>query len=193
MAVRRLDRTTGERVKVRFISGDDECAAQTPNADGPVAARNAQQMRIRPLRRFPMAFGWLARRGNAATARWVKTVMKNPEIRRDAVRVLRGVEAEPLLMLNAAECLPSLNRPALVVWASGDRVMPPRHGRRLAGLLPQAAGRDERQRHAHPAGPASQARPDDPGVPPTHPAQPATDGSPHDQWRPGPEPRNSGG
>ena len=26
---------------------------------------------------------------------------------------------------------------ALVVWAAGDRVMPPEHGRRLAELLPQ--------------------------------------------------------
>lgn len=33
--------------------------------------------------------------------------------------------------------LPRFTRPALVVWASGDRVMPPEHGRRLAALLPQ--------------------------------------------------------
>ena len=40
------------------------------------------------------------------------------------------------LMLDAAERLPSFERPALVVWASQDRVMPPEHGRRLAELLP---------------------------------------------------------
>ena len=39
-------------------------------------------------------------------------------------------------MLDAAERLPGFNRSALVVWASGDRVMPPEHGRRLAELLP---------------------------------------------------------
>ena len=39
-------------------------------------------------------------------------------------------------MLDAAERLPSFERPALVVWASQDRVMPPEHGRRLAELLP---------------------------------------------------------
>ena len=33
--------------------------------------------------------------------------------------------------------LPGFNHPALVVWAAGDRVMPPEHGRRLAELLPQ--------------------------------------------------------
>jgi pimeloyl-ACP methyl ester carboxylesterase len=40
-------------------------------------------------------------------------------------------------MLDAAERLPSFERPALVVWATQDRVMPPEHGRRLAELLPQ--------------------------------------------------------
>ncbi|MGN6680175.1 MAG: alpha/beta fold hydrolase, partial [Streptosporangiaceae bacterium] len=35
-----------------------------------------------------------------------------------------------------AERLPSFNLPVLVVWARGDRVMPPEHGRRLAALFP---------------------------------------------------------
>jgi pimeloyl-ACP methyl ester carboxylesterase len=96
-----------------------------------------QQMRLRTLRRLPIAFGWLTIRGDAATARWMKPVMKQPEIRRDAVRTLRAAGADTHLMLEAARCLQSFNRPALVVWASGDRVMPPEHGRRLADLLPQ--------------------------------------------------------
>lgn len=96
-----------------------------------------QQMRLRPLRRLPLAFGWLTMRGDAATARWMKPVLKRREIRRDAVRVLRGIAAERHLMLDAADGLPGFHRPALVVWASHDRVMPPEHGRRLAELLPQ--------------------------------------------------------
>jgi pimeloyl-ACP methyl ester carboxylesterase len=96
-----------------------------------------QQMRLRPLRRLPLAFGWLTMRGDAATARWIKPVLKQREIRRDTVRVLRGIAAERRLMLEAAERLPRFERPALVVWASQDRVMPPEHGRRLAELLPQ--------------------------------------------------------
>jgi pimeloyl-ACP methyl ester carboxylesterase len=95
-----------------------------------------QQMRLRMIRRLPIAFGWLTKRGDAATARWTKPVMKQPEIRRDAVRMLRAAAADTNLLLAAAECLPSFDRPALVVWASGDRVMPPEHGRRLAELLP---------------------------------------------------------
>jgi pimeloyl-ACP methyl ester carboxylesterase len=96
-----------------------------------------QQMRLRMVRRLPIAFGWLTKRGDAATARWMKPVLKQPEIRRDTVRVLRAIKADPNLLLEAAESLPGFNRPALVVWAAGDRVMPPEHGGRLADLLPQ--------------------------------------------------------
>lgn len=95
------------------------------------------QMRLRLLRRLPIAFGWLTMRGDRATARWIEPVLKQPEIRRDAVRVLRAIAAERNLMLEAAESLPRFDRPALVVWAREDRVMPPEHGRRLADLLPQ--------------------------------------------------------
>src|SRR6266540_7108549 len=67
----------------------------------------------------------------------MKPVMEQKEIRGDTVRALRAVFADTRLMVRAAECLPGFDRPALVVWARGDRVMPPEHGRRLAGLLPQ--------------------------------------------------------
>ncbi|MFF2512024.1 alpha/beta fold hydrolase [Streptomyces sp. NPDC058086] len=96
-----------------------------------------QQMRLRPLRRMPVAFGWLTLRGDAATARWIRPVLERPEIRRDAVRTLRAAAADTGLLLAAAERLPGFDRPALVVWARGDRVMPPEHGRRLATLLPR--------------------------------------------------------
>jgi pimeloyl-ACP methyl ester carboxylesterase len=95
-----------------------------------------QQMRLRAVRRLPIAFGWLTKRGDAATARWMKPVLTRPEIRRDTVRILRAASAESGLLVEAAERLPGFDRPALVVWASQDRVMPPEHGRRLAKLLP---------------------------------------------------------
>ncbi len=97
-----------------------------------------QQMRLRPLRRLPNAFGWLTQRGDAATARWLKPVLTQRSIRRDTVRMLRAVFADKNLLVRAAERLPGFGGPALIVWAKGDRVMPPEHGRRLAGLLPQA-------------------------------------------------------
>jgi pimeloyl-ACP methyl ester carboxylesterase len=74
-----------------------------------------QQMRARIVRRLPIAFGWLTLRGDAATARWMKPVLTQPEIRRDAVRMLRAVGPDTHLLLEAAEHLPSFKRPALVV------------------------------------------------------------------------------
>ncbi|GAA4601945.1 alpha/beta hydrolase [Actinoallomurus liliacearum] len=94
-----------------------------------------QQMRLRPIRRLPLAFGWLTKRGDAATARWMRPLLTRPDIRRDTVRVLRAAAADTGFLLTAAERLPDVDRPALVVWASADRVMPPEHGRRLADLL----------------------------------------------------------
>jgi pimeloyl-ACP methyl ester carboxylesterase len=96
-----------------------------------------QQMRLRAVRRLPIAFGWLTMRGDAATVRWMKPVLTQPEIRRDAVRMLRAAAADPHLLVETAERLPGFNHAALVIWATGDRVMPPEHGRRLAEILPQ--------------------------------------------------------
>jgi pimeloyl-ACP methyl ester carboxylesterase len=97
-----------------------------------------QQLRLRAARRLPIAFGWLTKRGDAATARWVRPAMLQPDISRDAVRLLRAAGADRHLLLRVAEQLPRFDRPALVIWASEDRVMPLAHGRRLAALLPQS-------------------------------------------------------
>ena len=97
-----------------------------------------QQMRIRPLRRLPITFGWLTKHGDAATARWLRPALTQPGIRRDTVRMLRTVFTDKHLLAAAARRLPSFTRPALIVWAASDRVMPPSHGRRLAELIPQA-------------------------------------------------------
>jgi pimeloyl-ACP methyl ester carboxylesterase len=97
-----------------------------------------QQLRVKPVRRLPIAFGWLTKRGDATTARWVKPVLQQAAIRRDTVRVLRAIWAQRGLLLETAERLGTFDRPSLVVWAQRDRVMPPDHGRRLAEILPQA-------------------------------------------------------
>jgi pimeloyl-ACP methyl ester carboxylesterase len=97
-----------------------------------------QQLRLRAARRMPFAFGWLTKRGDAATRRWLTPVLTRQDIRRDTVRVLRAIGAQPALLVTAATPLAEFDRPALVVWASEDRVMPPEHARRLVELLPQA-------------------------------------------------------
>lgn len=95
-----------------------------------------QQLRLRPVRRLPIAFGWLTKRGDAATAGWIRPVLASQAIRRDTVRMLRAIDGRTVAEATAA--LRSFHRPALVVWAAEDRVMPPEHGRRLAELLPDA-------------------------------------------------------
>src|SRR5689334_10446351 len=96
-----------------------------------------QQMRLRAVRRLPIAFGWLTKRGDAVTARWIRPLLSQAAIRRDTVRVLRAAAAAPGILLEVAERLPAFDRPALVIWAGEDRVMPPEHGERLAALLPK--------------------------------------------------------
>jgi len=96
-----------------------------------------QQMRLRPVRRLPIAFGWLTKRGDAVAARWMRPVLTQAGIRRDTVRVLRAIAVNRGLLVTAAERLPEFKHPALVVWAREDRVMPPEHGARLAALLPE--------------------------------------------------------
>jgi hypothetical protein len=75
-----------------------------------------QQMRLKPVRRLPIAFGWLTKREDAATARWMKPVLTQRGVRRDTVRTLRAAAANGRsLPQKAAESLPRFDRPALVI------------------------------------------------------------------------------
>jgi pimeloyl-ACP methyl ester carboxylesterase len=98
----------------------------------------AQPMRLRALRRLPLALGWMAKRPvpHEITDAWLRPLLTQRKIRRDLLKYLHNYNKGDLLA--AAECLRSFDRPALVIWAAEDRVMPPAHGRRLAALLPHA-------------------------------------------------------
>ncbi|MEU8712263.1 alpha/beta hydrolase [Streptomyces sp. NPDC048663] len=96
-----------------------------------------QQMRLKAVRRLPIAFGWLTRRGDADTLRWAGPVMRRSDIRRDTVRALRALAADTAVLERATDRLRGFERPALVIWASEERVMPLAHGRRLSELLPR--------------------------------------------------------
>jgi pimeloyl-ACP methyl ester carboxylesterase len=95
-----------------------------------------QQMRVRMVRRLPIAFGWLTKRGDAVTARCMAPVLHQREIRRDIVRTLRAARVDADRLRTASAAMSAFTGPALVVWAAEDRVMPPAHGRRLADLMP---------------------------------------------------------
>ncbi len=124
-----------------------------------------QQMRLRPVRRLPIAFGWLTKRGDAATARWMKPVLTRPEIRRDTVRMLRAAAADTALPDRGGRTPAGLrpSRPGrLGQRGPGDAA----RARPAPGRAPpaRAAGRGGRQLHAHPPGPARQARPGHQGL-----------------------------
>ena len=98
----------------------------------------AQTLRFRPLRRLPMTFGWMAKRPipDDLVARWIHGLRTDTAIRRDVRRYVRTSDLDGFE--RAAERLRTFARPALVLWAAEDRVMPVEHGRRLAALLPDA-------------------------------------------------------
>jgi pimeloyl-ACP methyl ester carboxylesterase len=97
-----------------------------------------QALRIRPLRRLPIAFGWMSKRPlpDELLDRWLRPLQTSGGVRRDLRRY--ATSARRGEMLEVCERLRGFARPALVVWTPEDRVQRPEHGRRLAELLPDA-------------------------------------------------------
>lgn len=97
----------------------------------------ALALRVRPLRRLPLTFGWMAKRpiSHEMLDAWLRPLQTCRGVRRDLTKFIRTSTKED--MLAAAERLRCFDRPALVVWAPEDRVNPPAHGQRWADLLPQ--------------------------------------------------------
>ncbi|MER5894061.1 alpha/beta hydrolase [Streptomyces sp. NPDC001876] len=95
-------------------------------------------LKLKPLRRLPMTWGWMSKRPvpDEVMDAWFQPLWTSTEIRRDLRAYVLGVPPEDEL-LRWAEGLRAFDRPALVVWATEDKVMPLDHGRRLAELLPQ--------------------------------------------------------
>jgi pimeloyl-ACP methyl ester carboxylesterase len=95
-------------------------------------------LRFRPMRRLPIAYGWLV---NAPIDRdaedsYVLPVLTRGEIRRDVRKLLRGLD--PAYTLDAAAKLAHWDRPALIAWSANDRFFPTEHAERLAKLIPGA-------------------------------------------------------
>ena len=96
-----------------------------------------QQMRVRAVRRTPLTFGLMTNRPipHDVLDDWLKPLQTQKAIRRDLTKYLRSVDKRKLA--DNAAGLRHFDRPALIVWAAEDRVMPLEHGRRLAALLPR--------------------------------------------------------
>jgi pimeloyl-ACP methyl ester carboxylesterase len=95
-----------------------------------------QQLRVRPLRRSPLTFGLMTKRPipHDMFDGWLEPLQTQKAIRRDLTKYLRAVDRQEFT--RNAERLRDFDRPALVVWAAEDRVMPAEHGRRLAEHQP---------------------------------------------------------
>jgi pimeloyl-ACP methyl ester carboxylesterase len=91
------------------------------------------------LRRLPMTFGPMSKRPvpRDVMDRWFSPALEQREVRRDLRKYVLSAAQGRRDLLAAAETLRSFDRPALVAWASEDRLMPREHGRRLAELLPR--------------------------------------------------------
>jgi pimeloyl-ACP methyl ester carboxylesterase len=95
-----------------------------------------QSLRIRPLRRLPIAYGWMSKRvSQDLLDEWLHPLFTQRAIRRDLKKFIHA--GEPSLVATATERLRDFDHPTLVVWSREDRVMPRDHGRRLVELLPQ--------------------------------------------------------
>jgi pimeloyl-ACP methyl ester carboxylesterase len=91
------------------------------------------------LRRLPITYGPLSKRPvpREVMDRWFGPISEQREIRRDLRKYVRSAARGRRELLATMDKLPGFNRPALIAWATEDRLMPPEHGRRLAELLPQ--------------------------------------------------------
>jgi len=95
-------------------------------------------LRLRPLRRLPIAYGWLTTGpiDRDAEDSYVLPVLTRGGIRRDVRKLLGGLD--PAYTLDAAAKLASWDRPALIAWSEKDRFFPPEHAERLAKVIPNA-------------------------------------------------------
>ena len=92
-------------------------------------------MRFAPMRRLPLAFGWLIKRDfdAAPTREWVDPFLSDRAIRRDTVKVLKGID--PRYTNEAAEKLLTFDRPTLLAWAVEDRFFKIAFAERLAATI----------------------------------------------------------
>jgi pimeloyl-ACP methyl ester carboxylesterase len=96
-------------------------------------------LRLRFFRHDRRTYGCLTRRGipDEVLDDWFAPATGSRAIRRDLAKFATSAPPAKVL-LEWSERLRDFDRPALVVWAADDVMMPAEHGARLAELLPNA-------------------------------------------------------
>lgn len=89
------------------------------------------------VQRLPTAYGWVTSKAppREVMRSYTATMHSVPGVRRDLRRLLLAVSTR--YTFEAADRLPTFDKPALVLWAENDKIFPREHGRRLAEMLPQ--------------------------------------------------------
>ena len=97
----------------------------------------AWSVQFKAIQRLPTAYGWVtsAPIEPAVMRSYTDPVREDAGVRRDLAELLKAVDTR--YTFEAAESLTGFDKPALVLWADGDKIFPREHGRRLAELLPQ--------------------------------------------------------
>jgi pimeloyl-ACP methyl ester carboxylesterase len=98
-----------------------------------------QTLRLTAVRRAPGSWGWMSKRPvpKKVMDEWFRPATTQREIRRDLAKYATSVPPRAKL-LEMAQRSEGFSRPVLIVWATEDRMMPVKHGRRLATLFPNA-------------------------------------------------------
>lgn len=96
-------------------------------------------LRLRAPRALPIAYGWVTKRRplpHGLIAEWVRAYFADRGVRRDLVKVTRGLDRR--VTEQAALALARFDRPTLLAFAPDDKLFPIEHAHRLAAILPDA-------------------------------------------------------
>jgi pimeloyl-ACP methyl ester carboxylesterase len=98
----------------------------------------AQSLRPRMVRRLPLAYGWLAKRGidDDISDSWLRAALSSKDVRREIAAVLTGMSKD--YTLQAAARFGEFTKPVLIAWAPEDRFFQLRYAERLASAFPNA-------------------------------------------------------
>jgi pimeloyl-ACP methyl ester carboxylesterase len=97
-------------------------------------------MRMKWMRRTPVTFRWMTKRGipDDLIDGWLRGPWADKAIRRDTRKYIRHTRDGGRRLRAATPHLREFTRPVTVVWAREDRVMPMREGQALAAAFPNS-------------------------------------------------------
>jgi pimeloyl-ACP methyl ester carboxylesterase len=107
-----------------------------PSVPG-VAFLLGRSMQIAPIRKLPIAYGWVMKDlpPQEILDSYTRPLLDS-DIRRDAKKLLKGISKEHTL--DAARRLGDLQQPVLLAWGGDDKLFPLSLAERLAEVLPDA-------------------------------------------------------